>query len=225
VLRVVPDAAIDLVFAGGRLRAAGPDTTAVLEPLPAGTLVVGFQLRPGAAVSVLGVPASAVRDSRVDMGELWGRAGTAALDAMAEAGTVESAAGALEATLARRRLNVCAPDELAGAIADRIDAARGKLSTRALAEELGLSERQLHRRSTAAFGYGPKVLARIVRLQSAMSVLRDAPGAPLAQLAAEAGYSDQAHLTHEVGALTGLTPASIRSEMTSTSDFDKTAAA
>jgi hypothetical protein len=81
-LRVVPDAAIDLVFAGDRLRVAGPDTAAVLELIPPGTRVLGFQLRPGAAESVLGVPASAVRDERVDLSELWGRVGAETVDAM-----------------------------------------------------------------------------------------------------------------------------------------------
>lgn len=61
-LRVVPDAAIDLVFVNGSLRVAGPDTGAVVEAIPDGSRVLGFQLRAGVAEIVLGVPASAVRD-------------------------------------------------------------------------------------------------------------------------------------------------------------------
>jgi AraC-like DNA-binding protein len=223
-LRVVPDAAIDLVFADGRLRVAGPDTSAALEAMRPNARVLGFQLRPGAAESVLGVPASAVRDDRVDMSDLWGRAGASVLEAMVEAGTVDRAAVVLETALARRQRSAPAPDGLAGAIAERVRAFPGTRSTGALADELGLSERQLRRRCTAAFGYGPKVLTRIVRLQSVLSRLRDTPDTRLALLAAESGYADQAHLNHEVGALTGLTPASVRLELASVSDFDKTAA-
>jgi AraC-like DNA-binding protein len=187
--------------------------------------VLGFQLRAGAAESVLGVPASAVRDDRVDMSDLWGDAAVAVGEAMLEAGSVAGAAGVLEAVIVRRRRDDPAPDRLAGAVVERVRTARGIGSTRTLADDLGVSERHLHRRCTTAFGYGPKVLARIVRLQSALSVLQDAPGTPLAQLAVESGFADQAHLSHEVRALTGLTPAALRSELVSVSDLDKTAAA
>lgn len=225
VLRVVPDAAIDLVFANDHLRVAGPDTAAVLESIPPGTRVIGFKLHAGAAPSVLGVPASAVRDQRVDISELWGRTGAAIAEAMVEAPTVRRAADVLESALAHRQPHGQAPDQLARALVERVRAVRGTAPARALADDLGLSERQLHRRCTAAFGYGPKVLARIVRLQSALSALRDRLDTPLAQLAAESGYADQAHLSHEFSALTGLTPAAVRSELASASDFDKTAAA
>ncbi|HKN97663.1 MAG TPA: hypothetical protein VJX10_11140, partial [Pseudonocardiaceae bacterium] len=41
VLRVLPDAATDLVFTGARLHVAGPDTTACLESLPRDAMVLG----------------------------------------------------------------------------------------------------------------------------------------------------------------------------------------
>jgi AraC-like DNA-binding protein len=161
----------------------------------------------------------------VDMSNLWGRAGATVRESMLEARTVDGAATVLEAALAGRQRSGPVPDSLAHAVVERVRAVRGAVSISALADDLGLSTRQLHRRCTAAFGYGPKVLARIVRLQSMLSLLRVAPETPLAQLAAESGYADQAHLTHEVGALTGLPPGLLRSELVSVSDFDKTAGA
>ncbi len=85
----------------------------------------------------------------------------------------------------------------------------------AVAAEVGLSERQFRRRSQAAAGYGPKTLQRVlrfhrfVRLLDAAPARADAsPSAPpdLAALAAKAGYADQAHLTRECSALSGLHP-------------------
>jgi AraC-like DNA-binding protein len=64
--------------------------------------------------------------------------------------------------------------------------------------------RQLHRRSRTAFGYGPKTLSRVLRLQRALAVAGE--GASYAEVAARSGYADQPHLTREVRALTGLTP-------------------
>jgi AraC-like DNA-binding protein len=77
-----------------------------------------------------------------------------------------------------------------------------------VATEIGLSERQLRRRCHAAVGYGPKTLQRVLRFQRFVRML-DASGGTvnLAEGAAAAGYADQAHLTRECGALSGLPPA------------------
>ncbi|OMI40139.1 AraC family transcription regulator [Streptomyces sparsogenes DSM 40356] len=60
----------------------------------------------------------------------------------------------------------------------------------------------MHRRSLAAFGYGPKTLARVLRLNRALDAAR--AGTAFAEVAALAGYADQAHLAREVKALTGV---------------------
>ncbi|HZB51734.1 MAG TPA: helix-turn-helix domain-containing protein, partial [Mycobacteriales bacterium] len=76
----------------------------------------------------------------------------------------------------------------------------------ALAARAGLSERQLHRRCLAAFGYGAKTLDRVLRLQRFLALGRTSPTAGMAELAIEAGYADQAHLGHDCRALAGATP-------------------
>jgi transcriptional regulator GlxA family with amidase domain len=70
------------------------------------------------------------------------------------------------------------------------------------ADELGLGARQLHRRSLAAFGYGPKTLARILRLRRALALAR--ADVPYAETAARCGFADQAHLARDVKEFTGL---------------------
>lgn len=206
-LRVLPDAAIDLVFADGRLVVAGPDTVACLETLPAGRPVLGFQLRPGAVAGALGVPASALRDQRVDVSDLWGADGRDLADAMAEAGAAGPAAERLERFLVRRTSGF-APDGLAGAILTQLRAGRGVAT-----DALGLGDRQLRRRCVASFGYGMRTLARIVRFQSAVELLADRPAVPLSDAAAALGYVDQSHLTHEIGAFSSLTPRALRAAM------------
>jgi AraC-like DNA-binding protein len=67
---------------------------------------------------------------------------------------------------------------------------------------VGLSERQLRRRCRTAFGYGPKTLARILRLRHAVGLAR--AGVPFVVVAGLAGYADQAHLAREVRALAGV---------------------
>ncbi|TCO46959.1 helix-turn-helix protein [Kribbella antiqua] len=73
-----------------------------------------------------------------------------------------------------------------------------------LASSVGLSERQLHRRCLDAFGYGPKMLDRVLHLNVALDHART--GLALAEVAARFGYADQAHFTRDVKALTGLPP-------------------
>jgi AraC-like DNA-binding protein len=70
------------------------------------------------------------------------------------------------------------------------------------------------------------VLSRVLRFAAAVERLRAAPEVPLAALAAEAGYADQAHFTHETRDLSGLTPAQLRAALArSMSVLDKTPAA
>ncbi len=51
-------------------------------------------------------------------------------------------------------------------------------------------------------GTGPKTLARILRLQTAVALAR--AGRPFADVAVTAGYADQAHLSRDVKALAGV---------------------
>jgi AraC-like DNA-binding protein len=83
----------------------------------------------------------------------------------------------------------------------------------ALADELGVTQRQLRRACTAATGLVPKVLHRMARFQDALALAqaRLAAGGPaagpgLADLAHQAHYADQAHLARECLRLTGLPP-------------------
>lgn len=72
-----------------------------------------------------------------------------------------------------------------------------------VADAVGLSERHLLRRSLVAFGYGPKMLARILRLSRAMDLAR--AGGAHVDIAVAAGYADQAHLARDVRSLSGTT--------------------
>jgi methylphosphotriester-DNA--protein-cysteine methyltransferase len=75
-----------------------------------------------------------------------------------------------------------------------------------VADQTGISMRQLRRRCDAAVGYGPKTLQRVLKFQRFVRRI-DAGETDLASLAADAGYADQAHLTRECGQLAGVTPA------------------
>ena len=105
------------------------------------------------------------------------------------------------------------PDPLVAAAAAAGPAraeAGGVVQVSSVARDLGISERQLHRRCVAAVGYGPVLLRRVLRFRQFVSRIdAGAAGGDLGVLAAEAGYADQAHLTRESRDLAGLPPAAL----------------
>jgi AraC-like DNA-binding protein len=194
--RIVPDACVDLIWSGERLTIAGPDTAARVVALAPGTRVVGARLRPGAAGAVLGLPACELRDTSPDAADVLGRDVTEALIERLAAGSDPYAVllRALELRGAR------GPDPLVRAAVAALGRPRARVGP--VAAELGVSARQLQRRLSDAVGYGPKMLARVLRFRR---LQRLAP-APLVELALDAGYADQAHMTAEVSSLAGVSP-------------------
>jgi AraC-like DNA-binding protein len=181
---VLPDGCMDLLWSEGRLLVAGPDTHVYV---PEGPPVAGAGVRffPGTAPAVLGVAAHELRDRRVELADLWPTAEVRHLRARVAA--APHPATALE-DLALER--AAPPDPALRHLVTALAAGRPVGVT---ADELGLGARQSHRRSLTAFGYGPKTLARILRLQRALALART--GVPLAETAARSGYADQAHLS------------------------------
>ena len=99
---------------------------------------------------------------------------------------------------------------LAAEAARRIEASGGRIAIGALARALGVGERRLERLFLVECGIPPKVFARIARMQRAVAGLRRARAA---DVAADAGYADQSHLTRELVALAGAPPGVVLSEM------------
>ncbi|MFU8852490.1 helix-turn-helix domain-containing protein [Micromonospora sp. SL1-18] len=116
-------------------------------------------------------------------------------------GEAAPVAAVLEAVAVARLRAAGGPDPVGARVAARLAAG---VTVAATAAEVGLGARALHRRSHALFGYGPKTLARILRMRRALDLARS--GTPLAEVAALAGYADQAHFTREVKELAGVPP-------------------
>jgi AraC-like DNA-binding protein len=196
-IRVLPDGCLDLMWVGGRLVVAGPDTSVQLASSAAGERFVALRFAHGAGPRILGVPASELVDTRVRLAQLWPGAEVRRLtERMAEA---RDPAAVLESIAADRLRRHGPPDPVAGAIAARL---RAGDSVAATADAVSLSARHLHRRCQDLFGYGPKTLARVLRLERALAMAR--AGTPFATVAATAGYADQAHLAREVKSLAGV---------------------
>ncbi|MFI6088645.1 helix-turn-helix domain-containing protein [Streptomyces sp. NPDC051218] len=197
VYPVLPDGCMDLLWTGGKLLVAGPDTRAHRPEANVAARYVGIRFYPGTAPAFLGVPAHELRDRRVDLADLWPSAEARRLtERMA---TARDPAAVLESVALARAGAVEPPDPLLAHVVKALDAGR---SIAATAEEAGINARRLHRRSLAAFGYGPKTLARVLRLQRALTLARG--GLAYAETAVVAGFADQAHLARDVKELAGV---------------------
>lgn len=197
--RVLPDGCMDLIRVADTLLVAGPDTSARLAFWPPGVRFTGLRFLPGVAPAVLGAPACELRDRLVPLEEVWPEPEARRLSERLAESAVPGAV--LEETAARR---LSRADPIDPRVREIVRLVRSGASVRATAEAVGMSERRLHRRCLAAFGYGPKTLGRILRMGRALDLIRQA--APPAAAAASAGYADQAHLTREVKALAGVPP-------------------
>lgn len=206
---LVPDACMDILWIRGvGIRVCGPETTAWSFALPPGTESVGVRFRPGAASHLLGTSAAEIRNIRVGLGDVlgstWERKLTDRLDnAPADAERIALFENAVRAWRTRGP----EADPLIGAVRQAL--ARHSWNVGALADAASVTERQLQRRCNDAFGYGPATLRGILRLQRFMALAQSGTRTGLAELAATAGYSDQAHLSRECRRISSLTPSGL----------------
>ena len=196
--RILPDGCMDVVWADGQLVVAGPDTAAKLFSWAPGASYVGLRFDSGVGPALLGVAAHEVRDQRVPLADVWG-SGPARELAGRLAEATDDPAAVLEAAVVARPPTAALADEVVPVV--MLGVAR-RAAVADLARAAGLSERQLHRRCQVVFGYGPKTLARIVRMQEALRRAR--AGTPFAEVAVASGYADQPHLARDVRALAGV---------------------
>ena len=197
-VRVLPDGCIDLIWStASGLFVAGPDTAAHLTPTAPGESYVDLRLPPGTGPAVIGVPAHELRDRRVQLAAIWSGAVARELEErVAETGRPGRV---LEAVASARLQQAGGPDPTAAVVAHRLAAGDDVAAT---AAAVGVSTRHLHRRSQTLFGYGPKTLARILRMRRALALA--GVGVAAAEVAARIGYADQAHLSREVKQLAGV---------------------
>ena len=195
-VRIIPDGCVDVFWcrsAGARI--AGPDTRHWFSTPGTDERIVGVRLRPGAGGPALELPLSELRDRRVALEDL----NPALARSLATSDDPDVVAARLAALVAQL-INARPPDGVVQAAAARLCDSRARVDR--LADDLGFSDRQLRRRFDAAVGYGPKTLQRVLRLRRFLG----GPRTGIAMAAIDVGYADQAHLTRECRALTGLAP-------------------
>lgn len=181
----------------------GPLTTPWTPPRP-GVHVVGVRLSLAAGRRAAGGSLRQWRNTRARLGTVWAPAAAMRLAAQAArlGSDVERADLLVEAVLAH--VDAVEPaDGVAAALAELVCT---DIPVAEIARRVGLSSRQVHRRCLDEFGLAPSLLRRIARVYRAARHTAGAGRPPLARLAADAGFADQAHFCREIRALSGETP-------------------
>ena len=167
---------------------------------------VQLDLEPPALRRLFGLPAGEIARATVGLEHLLGAEAARWEARLHEAPTAAARFAALDALLLRAagRATPERPDlERAWAL---LRGSGGRIRVEALAEQLGCSRRTLATRFAEEVGLGPKAAARVIRVEAAR---RSLGRAPLARIAAEHGFADQAHLAREFRAITGRAPSAL----------------
>lgn len=173
---------------------------------PPWTLSVGVHFKPWGLAPFLPMPAAELCDRPLTLEQAWGRPATVELrDRLASADGPLAMLTLLEDAL-MRRLREPAGLGLVRSASNLIVATKGALAIGDVSVAAGVSSTHLAQRFKALVGVTPKRLARTYRFAATVFAMNPAGPINWGDLAYGAGYSDQAHFSHEFRRFTGLTP-------------------
>jgi AraC-like DNA-binding protein len=210
--RVLPDGRIEIIIHSGepmqhqgrpqprQLIAGQMDGCLLLEA--AGPVdVTGIRLRPEAASTFFATPAGLLTNRFVELADVCG---TAFARRLSESESLTRVWDLLDDRLSAAQ----PPDALTAAAVRAISAAGGALSVDTLAQRLGVSPRSVNRAFNEHVGIPAKLFGQILRFQGVLAAWENGDWNRLADLAADCGFYDQAHLCHEFLRFSGTNPSS-----------------
>ncbi|GAB1645873.1 DUF6597 domain-containing transcriptional factor [Krasilnikovia sp. MM14-A1259] len=205
--QVLPYPAVNMTFKPGRCRIAGVPRGQFSEILHDAGRVFGVRFRPGGFRPFLGAPVSSITDRYLPVDAVFGPPGSEVADSILAADD-PTAVTLMDQFLTERAPPHADPTaELVAAIVARTADEPGITRVDDLARESGLSMRRLQRLFADYVGVSPKWVIRRHRLHEAAARAAHGTRLDLVALAAELGYSDQAHLTRDFTSIIGQPPA------------------
>lgn len=221
--RVLPDTGVSLCVISHRDRhdRAAEPAVAVMGPIrtvrffepPPGIRMIGVRIKAECARWMLGVAPAELADV-IDFGPHALRAPsvrTRLLRASDPRATLDALLHALD-----DRLAACPSTRAYLAVTQQLEDLRSRPFGKAAAPLRGaracVSDRQTRRLMRDLTGNGAKYFQRVRRLLHAVSQADATTSPRWSQIAADAGYYDQAHLTNEVREMTGVSPSRLHAE-------------
>lgn len=205
--RVYPDGCVDILYArdSGRssLRVIGAMTEYADVAVPAGYTVIAARFRPGMLSGWCSPTCGQFTDQAVDLAAVSGFAARRLKQVLDD---TESLQPERFAQVLKDMLGLPPPPNPAQQAIAYLEEHHGMVDLAWLAEQTNLGERQFRRVCRSLTGLSPKLLARTLRFQRALALIRSGGRGPLTAIALECGYYDQAHFIHDLRAWTGRNP-------------------
>jgi len=165
---------------------------------------VSIGLTPAGATALLGVPMRELVGGTARLADFLGHREVELAERLGEAPDWPTRFALLDEQLTARLAVDRRPDGLAVRAWWRLQQSPGRLRISTLADELGVSRRNLELAFQRQIGLSPGTVARIARFQRAVHMLTRPTG--LLRTAVDCGYADQPHFNREIRAMAGLTP-------------------
>jgi AraC-like DNA-binding protein len=163
--------------------------------------LAAVEFHSGGAGRFFSMPRSVVCNQVVALEDVWGHDGRSLRERLLEAPTPASKFHVLEEVLLQHLAPIFDP-----AIQYAIAALQRGAPLSQVGWCLGLLPRTLRRRFSSQVGITPKRFSRVHRLQRVLRAIRQSGEPDWCALAADHGYTDQAHLIHDFRDLAGITP-------------------
>jgi len=181
------------------------DTYSLVESeTPGAAIQVDFT--PIGARQLLQLPMHLVSKRTTELSDLLGTEADRLVEQLAEAADWSTRFLTLDNfLLSRIRRSERAPREIDWAWR-QLDQSRGSIRVQKISEQLGWTRKRLVKAFRDEIGIPPKVLARVLRFRRTLVEFKAQTMVDFSQLAAECGYSDQAHMIRDFKDFSGLTP-------------------
>ena len=212
---VDPDGCVDVLLRWTKASHEAPVTHAVsivgamsrseIVSVNTGDIHIGVRFRPGWAASLLRAPVDHFTDRVRPLDRYAHLDPESLIRAVVRVEHFDALASAVCAFVTPAPPDA---DEIQRAI-DALVRSHGRLSLNALSDIANLGERQFRRVCIARTGLSPKRLARVLRFRNLTIALRASPPAPMSEVAAAHGYSDQSHMIRDARQLSGRTPVAL----------------
>lgn len=220
--RIVPDGCMEMVFQCGDVyRQHLPNGNMITQPRwfvfgqitrhldiePTGlTDIFSVRFLPDGFNPLATIPVRQMENRAVPLEELFGEDGKNIGTTILNAGSAEERITLVEEFILGRLVRPETVDEIVRATVELMLKINGKGSVNDLTGTLSVNRRLLERRFSSVIGLSPKQLSKIIRLQSALSMLINNRFTSFTALAYEGEYYDQAHFTKNFREFTGVNP-------------------
>jgi len=205
---VSPELIINL--ANGRTSSAGltgPRSEAAIIERTALEELIGIHFNPGGAFPFIGCPLVELHGRGVTLSDLWGeRAAAELIDRLLASTTAEMKFRVLERFLLRVKNQ---PLHHHPAIAFSMNAYQkepGLLSSAAMADRVGFSQRHFIELFKKEVGLNPKLFFRVQRFRKVIESIHGCRDVDWVDVALSCGYFDQSHFNHDFRKFSGLRP-------------------